>query len=467
MVSNGRKSKSKKGGGIGMGDYFISFQDFVRLVNSEEVLKVYDILPVLNPAKEENPIYIRIAVDSLPENREEFLVDLYSRGYNSYIGRVNGISVYPDKLVLYLQNEIKVEVNRNTEIINKDLTNFKDLVRAIKKNGLIFCVLKTTKRAKDIERDLFIATRLQVVEVNTTQLPEDLLNGKPAWQLLLQAVGIKPDEKILRLFLPRMISLFKLPIDPQSSPALHTLQFTKPGSGKTTYYITLKHALNIEVLQTFPSRARLVMDARTNKKGLVFLRDYIVIDAFDKNLDKQKFLDFFSIVETGLSNGVWSVEKSVNKDVETTVRTFPTFIFLGNVSQQDTVKITNFVEANNPRSALKNFLAGMGIPEPTAVAFIDRLAIIDLNYDDIDIKDYVDDKILRAKYSRALVEYLKDKAIHVNIDTSKINLHGRQRRYAIAVAKVLKALEVTEKPEEFAVELVSGKAGEEVPSVIT
>jgi hypothetical protein len=97
-----------------------------------------------------------------------------------------------------------------------------------------------------------------------------------------------------------------------------------------------------------------------------------------------------------------------------------------------------------------------GISKGLTEAFLSRLAIVDINDTSININEVVQDKVMRASYLRALLEYIEEQANQAQIDTTKLNkLKGRYYTYAMRVAKILRALEL-EPSEELAVKLVRG-----------
>jgi Predicted ATP-dependent Lon-type protease len=163
-------------------------------------------------------------------------------------------------------------------------------------------------------------------------------------------LGFNFNYYTFRANLTRIIALFKVPVDPYASSAIHIMQLTIPATGKSTTMYKLSNILNLEVISGgLPSSAKLIYNASSQEFGLVFTRDYIVIDEFDKSLNnKSEAYDFFSKIEMGMANGKWTREKYTKRQISE-IRKDTTLIFFGNLEG----KLLS--EAPNTRMYLKNY----------------------------------------------------------------------------------------------------------------
>jgi len=127
------------------------------------------------------------------------------------------------------------------------------------------------------------------------------------------------------------------------------------------------------------------MDARSGTLGAIFHNDYVVIDAFDKNLDKDKFDEFISYAESGLSQGIWHIEKgsASTKSERDTIKRDVGFIFLGNVDKINNETLTDIVKTS--KDWLSGELNKKGLSSGSIKAFLDRLAIVSIVDEEFDI----------------------------------------------------------------------------------
>jgi hypothetical protein len=242
----------------------------------------------------------------------------------------------------------------------------------------------------------------------------------------------------------------------------HILQFTYPGTGKTQFYLSYLNIFNINFESRLPTRAHLVYNASTGEYGPIFLRDYVVIDSFDKAINKDNFERFFSYAEAGLSNGKWTVEVAsmrTKKKYNIDKKRFVGFAFLGNIdkSKLDYSKLGEVLSYKTMRDFLEAFLKSKGISSNDIDGFINRLSIVDINEINITIDKYILPKILTAPYLIALKDYTQDQIYRVEVDESIASdgLDKRLYNYGIMIAKKLRALGI-EPAEDIARELVKG-----------
>jgi len=419
---------------------------------SEE--KYEGISPYLPFIRDWNSNIIDIIYLSKPEKEEEFTLKLLRKKSLEFIGRITEVKIRsPEEFVAKLTNGVDVIFNEyilkknNPDIDDKDLV---DILNEVTKARLLY--LNIIVKDKDKRHHKFYIKSymdLAKVELRTKELLEIKEKYKVNWfDLFLCAIGINPfdankDEYNLlrKIFLPRVLSLFPIKLTDDFTKYTHTLQFTKPGTGKTTFYVKLINVMKIAIFGKFPSRTRLVMDARSGTLGAIFHNDYIVIDAFDKNLEKDKFDEFISIAESGLAQGVWHIEKgsASSKSERDVIKRDVGFIFLGNVDNINSNNLTDFIKTS--KDWLKGELTKRGLNDSSIKAFLDRLAIISIIDDEFDVNRYIIDKTMSAPYFMAMINQIKQDIFKAKYNSIKLSdLKSRERTFAIMIAKKLRGL---------------------------
>jgi len=418
---------------------------------SEE--KYEGISPYLPFIKDWNSNIIDIIYISKPEREKAFTLKLLRKGSIEYIGRITKIKIRsPEEFVAKLSNGIDVIFDEDTlkknnpDIDDKDLV---DILDEVTRARLLYLniVVKDKKHHKFYVKSYM---DLAKVELRTKELLEIKEKYKVNWfDLFLCAVGINPfdmnkDEYALlkKMYLPRVLSLFPVKFTDDFTKYTHTLQFTRPGTGKTTFYVKLINIMKITIFSRFPSRTRLVMDARTGTLGTIFYNDYVVIDAFDKNLDKDKFDDFVSFADSGLGQGVWNIERgsASTKSEKDVIKRDVGFIFLGNADKISSETLVDMVKTS--KDWLEGELKKRGLNPGSITPFLSKLAIVSIIDDEFDINRYVVDKVMNASYFIAMVNQIKQeifKAKYNSIKLSDIN-KSRERTFAIMIAKKLRGL---------------------------
>ena len=419
---------------------------------SEE--KYEGISPYLPFIRDWDSDIIDIIYLSKPEKEEEFTLKLLRKGSLDFIGRITEIKVRsPIEFIAKLSNGVDVIFDEDTLKKNNPDMDDKDLVdvlNEVMKARLLY--LNIIVKGKDKRHHRFYIKSymdLAKVELKTKELLEIKEKYKVNWfDLFLCAVGINPfdmnkDEYALlrKIFLPRVLSLFPVKLNDDFTKYTHTLQFTKPGSGKTTFYVKLINVMKVTIFGKFPSRTRLVMDARSGTLGAIFHNDYIVIDAFDKNLEKDKFDEFISYAESGLAQGVWHIEKgsASTKSERDTIKRDVGFIFLGNVDKISNENLTDLVK--DSKEWLRGELNKKGLSPGSISAFLDRLAIVNIIDDDFDVNRYLVDKTMNASYFMAMINQIKQDIFKAKYNSTKLSdLKGRSRTFAIMVTKKIRGL---------------------------
>jgi hypothetical protein len=419
---------------------------------SEE--KYEGISPYLPFIRDWNSNILDVIYLSKPEKEEEFTLKLLRNRTIEFIGRIAEIKVKsPEEFIAKLSNGVNVIFNdnilkkNNPDMKDKDLV---DVLNEVMKARLLYLNLVTRSKDKRSHK-IYVKSYMDLakVELRTKELLEIKEKYQVNWfDLFLCAVGINPfdtnrEEYVLlrNLYLPRVLSLFPVKLNDDFTKYTHTLQFTKPGSGKTTFYVKLINVMKIAIFGKFPSRTRLVMDARSSSLGAIFHNDYIVIDAFDKNLEKDKFDEFISYAESGLAQGVWHIEKgsASSKSERDVIKRDVGFIFLGNVDKISNETLTDFIK--DGREWLKGELNKKGLSSGSISAFLDRLAIISITDQEIDVNRYVIDKTMNASYFMAMINQIKQDIFKAKYNSVKLSdLKGRARTFAVMVAKKLRGL---------------------------
>ena len=417
---------------------------------SEE--KYEGISPYLPFIKDWNSNIIDIIYLSKPEKEEEFTLKLLRKKSLEFIGRITEIKIRsPVEFIAKLSNGIDVIFDEdllkknNPDMKDKDLV---DVLNEVMRARLLYLniIVKEKGRHKFYVKSYI---DLAKVELRTKELLEIKEKYKVNWfDLFLCAVGINPFDMnkneytlLRKIFLPRILSLFPVKLNDDFTKYTHTLQFTKPGTGKTTFYVKLMNIMRIVIFGRFPSRTRLVMDARSGTLGAIFHNDYVVIDAFDKNLDKDKFDEFISYAESGLSQGIWHIEKgsASTKSERDTIKRDVGFIFLGNVDKINNETLTDIVKTS--KDWLSGELNKKGLSSGSIKAFLDRLAIVSIVDEEFDINRYIVDKTMNVSYFIAMVNQIKQDIFKAKYNSIKLSdLKGRERTFSIMIAKKLRGL---------------------------
>jgi hypothetical protein len=269
---------------------------------------------------------------------------------------------------------------------------------------------------------------------------------------LVEAIGYNFVYQTFRVSLPRLISLFKVLVRQDYTSAIHLIQFTIPSTGKTTTMLKLKNVFNIGIVSGAPSLAKLIYNATTQEYGLVFTRDYVVIDEFDKTYDvfvQGENKNALGALSIGMGSGVWPREKYTREDI-TKIYRYTTLIFFGNIAGKLLKEVGNY------REYMFKFLTQKW-DEGMVEAFLDRVAIIDL-YDGDRVNAYLHEKIPNASILKGIFTLLEKKAREIATNEKRtFGLSGRRDVQALQVYSVLRALGVNESlAEDFAKYLVLG-----------
>jgi len=390
----------------------LKYPGFVNIIEGgvsklPEGLEEYE--PFLADADKE---IIDNVVLSQEENKEDFLITLIEEGKVKYIGTIKSYKMISlNDVRVRLQNNLvahilldELESNKTIRRVLKDLRENILFVMDIEykvREGVEVTDIRKLKVDKDIiliVKDYFPVMGEKVAEERLLEL-KDLMPKTWLFDLHVLGTGINIYDKearfdLIRLYLPRVLSFYTVP-NRRATKYNHVLQFTYPGTGKTQFYLFYLNIFNIDFESRLLSRARAVFNGATGEYGVVFYKDYIVIDAFDKSLKRTDLRDdFFSYAESGMSDGKWNVEVSsmkTKKKYNIEKRRYVGFIFLGNIDK-DLLNYSNLSEISNYPTTLKfleQFLESRGVESNHRDAFRDRLSIVDINTIQITLSKYI------------------------------------------------------------------------------
>jgi hypothetical protein len=428
-----------------------------------------------------DPAIIDWVVLSQEENKEEFKIALLEDGKVTYVGPIVGYKIVSlNEVRLRLQNGFTAHIYLDKLSSNKSI---RQVLKDLKENILFVMQLEyivkkgrenKPKHKLEIEKDIKIIVKDYFPVMGEKAAEEKLLELKAlmpkTWLFDLHVLGIginiyATDARydLIKLYLPRILGLYTVPIR-KANKYNHILQFTYPGTGKTQFYLAYLNVFNMDFESRFPTRARAIFNGATGEYGIVFVKDYVVIDAFDKALNlKDLRNEFFSYAESGLSEGKWSSEVSSTKgkkgrSIER--RRYVGFAFLGNIDR-DLLNIANIdvtIKYPDTLKFLEAFLESRDLESTHRDALRDRLSIVDINTTRITLARYILPKILLAPYLMALKDYTQKQIYNTTVDEKEAtkDLDSRRYNYGVMIAKKLRALGI-EPAEEVARALVAGQ----------
>jgi hypothetical protein len=327
----------------------------------------------------------------------------------------------------------------------------------------------------------------------------EILNKKEKYKLTLyeymmcNLVGLNifdleghEKELIDWLYIPRILMLHRVvtPILPKDMvPYTHILQLTPAATGKTQFALSVRDLYNAEYYDKLPTRANLVYHAQDETPGSVFRHDYIFIDEFSKP-PIEKIIEFINNINTGLSSGVWVVERG-NYEKQQINKYKPVgFGFFGNVLGKQEREVINEVDPYYEGIDFKNFEDARKAAQfvlykrskdenyrVTINNFIDRITMVNivfetLNLSKLGLKDIAPNPLELHALKQIIQERIDQiaKEPEKYIDIEKIDKEpwddGRMRDNAIKIAIKLIAMEIDKylnRPaEDLAIEMVKG-----------
>jgi len=271
--------------------------------------------------------------------------------------------------------------------------------------------------------------------VDMEKAKQILDTGVNPFDVLILGLGYRLNNVTRRLLFPRILTWFKA----HDGKPIHVCQLTQPESGKTHFGLRSETLFNWEYVNEPPSSARLVMDARSGALGIVYLRDGIVFDEFDKwSLFTDRVEKSFDILLTGMEQGKWTRGTTKLASEAPDIRRLLPILFFGN---SETIRPYLEDSGENTRIAFATIYTDQFRRDCKPLA--DRLAMIDVVEDEIRITDHLTYKVLPDGIIRGIVEIIQSRVKPVN--TTK--LQGRLRRHSEAIQAVTHALGLNYKPE--------------------
>lgn len=266
---------------------------------------------------------------------------------------------------------------------------------------------------------------------------KELLGQYTAVEILPYIFGYYQDTTVVALIIPRLLPIFQ----PFGYP-IHVVYLSHPATGKSFIAKTICSLSNSYYLVTFPSRAKLIGDARWATFGLCNLYDAIYIDEVDKISPSKsaEFRETYDFLLMGMEFGVWQREKSSKVDIsyERTV----SICFMGNIPfDLSTYSVIITKEIGTNRLVLSDLIKGYEVnPDP----FVQRIALVEIVPENIHIMQYINydehNNILfiHPAISRSVLELLQNE---VNFVSKKVRRErSRYDRYVNAIYNVLKVL---------------------------
>jgi len=223
---------------------------------------------------------------------------------------------------------------------------------------------------------------------------------------------------------------------------LHAIELTSPNTGKTTFAVRNVFLLNWSYVDEAPSYAKLIMDARNGALGLVYRSDGIFIDEVDKYGKEMK--DVIHIMLTGMSHGIW-VRGKGDRDAPSIKRILPVFL-AGN-------KYNKVITSTTPRQYMYDVLSTM-MPQSEVEALLDRIGIVIMNDDPINISDYKSNYVIADSYLRGFVAYVSKLASQNYKDLGLFS--GRRRDQANIVHAICVTLNLSKDCEQTAKDVETG-----------
>lgn len=363
------------------------------------------------------------------------------------IVKADGISIKQDGTIMLR--------TRGDTVLIGSIDQFGDNATEIENNIREWLLVTVTTGDQRLKFD-----NARIIDVEPLQGYRDVSNArrilneyaiKPIDALLL-GFGIKPCFETYRLYFARFASQFFY-----NGKPIHVIQLTNTDSGKSYFAVRMEFVDNWTHFTEFPSPAKLIFDGRTGIHGAVFTSRGIAIDEFDK-LRKERFLDAYQSLNTGLENGIWRRGVQTISGISLEGYRYIPFLIFGNIIHGETPLSDIFTE--NSRTYLTNYLTNqIGI---NAESFVERFALIDIVLRKIPISKYLirNDKgiigVLKDSIIRGLISEIENKIKIRYLDTGEIE--GRLQRHAEAIYHIYDALfDMEPEDTDFLIRSVTGE----------
>jgi len=242
-------------------------------------------------------------------------------------------------------------------------------------------------------------------------------------EILCLGLGYKWNLNVFRLLYPRLMLWFK----GFDGRPIHIAQFTQPNSGKTHFGLRSETLFNFEYLNEVPTKARLIMDSRSGELGIVYLRDGVIFDEFDKwHISVLRVMQVYENLLTGMEQGKWvrGTTKAVAEAPD--IRRWLPIGFFGNLG--------DLAEYRQIRADfIKTYTTLLNVD---ASPLCDRLALIDICTEEIPITEYVSGYVLPDSVLRGIVKLVQERCKPAN----ESSLKGRANRHSNVITSLTRAL---------------------------
>ena len=295
----------------------------------------------------------------------------------SFFGRPEGIDVSINEK----DNLVRLMVKFKTTVVTVVLTRDEYLKRTPEEwaellKGWIYVKahkevekrqMKTRGRSIVSKRITWVADKVKFIQVNEDRQPFLRLVGIyarrfefPVLAASLAVLGYRPDimahSETLLLLLARLLPL-------ASAEPVHVVEFSRPGTGKTTLALYYEVGASWRYYAEPPSLATLVGDARTGAAIIARVNGlwFDEFDAWRVGGDKrQQMREIIEVMLTGMWQGRW--QRSKGGSLSIVVDNPIPVVFTGNTER-----------AENPREKLRGIIAAAA-PDKAA-AFDDRVMV--------------------------------------------------------------------------------------------
>ena len=263
-------------------------------------------------------------------------------------------------------------------------------------------------------------------------------------ELLLIGFGIKPDKESLRMYMPRILALFR----GYDNVPIYCFQLTPHETGKTEFGTRLLTLLDYEYLSEPPTLPRIVVHGKTGEMGFVFTRKGVVFDEFDKWYQfPQRVQTILSTINTGMEQGIWTRGVSDAGGIAPQIRRYINMLFFGNLLEDVAVEVDPSLPPRIRVALMFNKLLGINTEQ-----FFSRIPVIDCTETKYYAYDHVTYNVLPDSILRALVQLIQR---NVKKD-GETKLKGRLGRHSLRLQSVFKAMNI-DIPPNVVDDLVSTK----------
>jgi len=365
------------------------------------------------------------------EDLVKFYIALKNKDYILF--KINGFNINPIFDEVAFNTKVKPIYVKGVDDIIETLNEYKDSTIYVKAR---------LDRAVKLQRGIvkFYASDVKFIVADyDDETAKELLNEYNPLDLICYALGYKPTPEIKALILPRVLPLFK----PLGLP-VNVIQFTAPESGKTHTAKMLSQLTNSYHSLQFPSRAKLIGDARFNRYGLCYTYDALYIEEFDKISGKRcdEFKEDYEALLTGLETGKWQREKSSKSDID--YFNPVSFCLFGNVKNKtlESYDLNQYTE--NSREYVSKYLEEL--TDLNIEPFLARFCYVEVLREPISCMKYIlydennNPQCLHSKVSRSVFKLLQEWCVKESV--TKRQIKSRYDRHFVNLFNILRVLEI-------------------------